>query len=105
MVYEQVCKNLIRIFHEHWAVIKLSSNNHLVKRELSWKKPPKNAFKLNCDAAIGDSCFVIAVIVRDWRGLLVFAVSRKVDTNTPIQAKAEAILWVVKLASQENLVM
>jgi len=42
----------------------------------------------------------MAVTARVWRGLLLFAVSRKVDTTTPIQAEAEPILWTVNLACQ-----
>ena len=105
VVNEQVCKKLIRIFHEHWVVAKLSSNNHLVRRDLSWTKPPQSAFKLNCDATIEDSSSAIVVIARDWRGLLMFAVTKKVDTDTPIEVEAKAILWVVNLACQANFVM
>ena len=57
---------------------------------------------MNYDAVIGDSSSTIEVIAKDWRGLLVFAVSRKVDTNTPIQAEAEAILWAMNLVCQAN---
>ena len=42
------------------------------------------------------------LVARDWRGLVVFTTLRKVDTNTLVQAEAKAILWAVKLASQEN---
>ena len=48
--------------------------------------------KLNCDAAVGDLSSCIAVVARDWRGMLVFAISKKVNTNIPIQAEANAIL-------------
>ena len=48
--------------------------------------------KLNCDAAVGDLSSCIAVVARDWRGMLVFAISKKVNTNIPVQAEANAIL-------------
>ena len=47
---------------------------------------------MNCDAIVGDKFSCIAVVVRDWRGKLVFAHSKKVYTKVFVQAKAKAIL-------------
>ena len=40
----------------------------------------------------------IAVVVRDWRGELVFAGSMKVNTTLPLQAEAEVVRWAISLA-------
>ena len=51
---------------------------------------------INCDAAIEKNYSVITA-ARDWRGGLVFALSKKANTNVPLQAEAEALLWFVQL--------
>ena len=42
------------------------------------------------------SCVI--VVARDWRGELVFALSKKAKTIIPLQAEMEAIWWSVQLA-------
>ena len=54
--------------------------------------------KINCNAAIGKDYSVFATVARDWRGALVFALSKKANTNVPLQAEAEVLLWSVQLA-------
>ena len=54
--------------------------------------------KINCNAAIGKDYSVFATVARDWRGALVFALSKKANTNVPLQAEAGALLWSVQLA-------
>ena len=49
--------------------------------------------KINCDAAVGSDKSFIAIVARDWRGELVFAYTKQVETNVPVQAEAEAINW------------
>ena len=39
----------------------------------------------------------IAFVARDWRGELVFACSKRVNTIFPLQAEAEAIKWSLTL--------
>uniref|UniRef100_A0A2N9J6I4 Reverse transcriptase domain-containing protein n=1 Tax=Fagus sylvatica TaxID=28930 RepID=A0A2N9J6I4_FAGSY len=46
--------------------------------------------------AMDFSCVV--VVARDWRGELVFALSKKAKTIIPLQAEMEAIWWSVQLA-------
>ena len=57
----------------------------------SWIRPEQGAVKINCDAAVGSDHSFIAIMVRDWRGDLIFSMSKRVETNLPIQAEAEAI--------------
>ena len=59
--------------------------------------------KFNCDAAIGVLCSSIAVVVRDWRGTVVLALSKKVNTIIPPQAEAAAIGWATFIASSMGL--
>ena len=54
------------------------------------RKPQHGTSKLNCDIATGDNSAYVAVVARDWRGVLVFANVKKVDTNILAQAE-EAI--------------
>ena len=47
---------------------------------------------------MGPNHVAIAVVARNWRGSLVFSLSKKVYTNVPVQAEAEALRWSVYLA-------
>ncbi len=51
--------------------------------------------KLNCDAAMGYDFSTIAIVARDWRGIVVLALTKKVNTTIPLQAEAEALAWAV----------
>jgi hypothetical protein len=66
----------------------LKANN---KQNPKWSKPNQACIKINCDAAIGNSHSVLAIVARDWRGNLVFAHSKKAHTNILVQAEAEAL--------------
>ncbi len=57
----------------------------------SWQPPPGGSFKVNCDASVGVSTASIAIVARDWRGIVVLALSKKVNTTIPLQAKVAAI--------------
>ena len=54
--------------------------------------------KLNCDVAIEDMSSCIAIVAKDWRRKLVFAISKKVNTNIPVQVETNAILLAVHVA-------
>ncbi|KAK9992588.1 hypothetical protein SO802_027573 [Lithocarpus litseifolius] len=82
-----------------WRVAAIVRGNSV---QAKWLKPGNGSFKLNVDAAVGARHFVVAVIAKDWRGELVFASSKKVNTTLPLQAKAEALLWAVQLAKPLN---
>uniref|UniRef100_A0A2N9F9G4 RNase H type-1 domain-containing protein n=1 Tax=Fagus sylvatica TaxID=28930 RepID=A0A2N9F9G4_FAGSY len=58
-----------------------------------WSLPAEGWVKINVDAALGDSHSSLAMVVRDWRGTGVLAISRKANTSIPLQAEAEALLW------------
>ena len=64
---------------------------------LGWSFPLGHGLKINVDATVGPSFFVIAAVTRDWRGNVVFAGSRKVNTTFPFQAEAEAVRWALAL--------
>ena len=42
------------------------------------------------------------MVARDWRGSLVFSLSKKVYTNVPVQAESEALRWSVYLAMDKK---
>ncbi|XP_075650206.1 uncharacterized protein LOC142620780 [Castanea sativa] len=63
-----------------------------------WCCPNQGMLKLNFDVAIGDLSSCIAIVARDWRGKLVFAILKKVNTNIPVQAEANAILLAIHIA-------
>uniref|UniRef100_A0A2N9J298 CCHC-type domain-containing protein n=1 Tax=Fagus sylvatica TaxID=28930 RepID=A0A2N9J298_FAGSY len=71
--------------------------------QVCWRLPEQEFIKINCDAAVRSRFSSIAVVTRDWRGNLVFAFSKKVNTIIPLQAKAEALLWAGQLASSHEL--
>ena len=84
-------------------VLKSSCKEHLVGRLYPlisvyhssitrWIKPLQRCFKINVDVAVGPSSSVIAAIARDWRGTVVFAQSKKVNTSIPLQAEAKALV-------------
>ena len=56
-----------------------------------WIPPSRLDIKINVDVAVGPRIPTIAVVVRDWRGELVFAGSMKVNTTLPLQAEAEVV--------------
>uniref|UniRef100_A0A7N2RE27 RNase H type-1 domain-containing protein n=1 Tax=Quercus lobata TaxID=97700 RepID=A0A7N2RE27_QUELO len=67
-------------------------------RNAKWTRPEYGPIKVNCDSAIGENNSYIAIVARDWRGALVFALSKRVETNVPVQVEAEAINWATQLA-------
>ena len=95
-------------FNEHLAVL---TNVPLVSLRpfvSSWNRPEQGAVKINYDVAVGLDHSFIAIVVRDWRGALIFSLSKRVETNLPLQAKAKAINLVTRLAVDhgfENVVV
>ena len=100
---EDVLKILYKSFQEHWDVRKIKFSDDRTRRFSYWSKPACGHIKINCDAAIGPSYSVIAIVARDWRGSLLFALSKKVNTNIPVQAEAEALRWSVLIAVDRKL--
>jgi hypothetical protein len=100
---EDVLKILYKSFQEHWDVRKIKFSDDRTRRFSYWSKPACGHIKINCDAAIGPSYSVIAIVARDWRGSLLFALSKKVNTNIPVQAEAEALRWSVLIAVNRKL--
>lgn len=61
---------------------------------MSSTKKIKIKNKVICNAAIGNSWSYVAIVAWDWRGTLVFALSKKVETAIIlVQAEMEAINW------------
>ena len=57
----------------------------------------------HCDAAVGSDKSFTAIVTRDWRGELVFAHTKWVETNVPVQAEAEAINWASQQVISHNI--
>ena len=100
---EDVLKILYKFFQEHWDVRKIKFSDDRTRRFSYWSKPACGHIKINCDAAIGPSYSVIAIVARDWRESLLFALSKKVNTNISVQAEAEALRWSVLIAVDRKL--
>ncbi|KAF3449322.1 hypothetical protein FNV43_RR10050 [Rhamnella rubrinervis] len=55
------------------------------------------------DAAIGKEGTALAVVVRDYRGNLVYLASKLMQVMTPYQAEAKALAGATKLIEQKNI--
>ena len=87
---------------KHWACRRNDPCNPSSPKQLRWVKPVMGEFKANCDSVVGDALSTLAVVVKDWRGTMVLAISRKANTSIPLQAEAEALLWAVQLANDHG---
>ncbi|XP_023905690.1 uncharacterized protein LOC112017471 [Quercus suber] len=94
---DSVAARIFSLFVEH-----KNARSPLVRPQapasaLGWVAPPRLGLKINVDVAVGTRFSVIAAVTRDWRGNVVFAASRKVNTIFPLQAEAEAVRWALSL--------
>ena len=94
---EGVAARISSLFVEHKSARPSLVSSQVSASALGWSFPPRHGLKINVDAAVGPSFFVIAVVTRDWRGNVVFAGSRRVNTTFPLQAEAEAVRWALAL--------
>ena len=78
-----------------------SSSNRI---QSTWSKPDRGTIKINVDVACNSESSSIAAVARNWRGEVVFACSKRVNTTLPLQAKAEAIIWALSLAANLEVV-
>lgn len=76
----------------------LINYHHLCVKTKGSTKPDRNSIKINIVASCNFESSSIAAVARDWRGELVFACSKRVNTTLPLQAEAEAINRAVNLA-------
>ena len=83
---------------EHWDIRRIPQSSSIPHPYIGWCFPNHGVIKFNCDAAVGGSFSCIAVVARNWRGEVVLALSRRVNTTIPLQAEAEALLWATHLA-------
>ena len=83
---------------EHWWPKVPVLTRVLARSSARWCCPSQGMLKLNCDAVVGDLALCIAIVARDWEVMLVFAISKKVSTNIPVQVEANAILLVAHIA-------
>uniref|UniRef100_A0A2N9I2H9 RNase H type-1 domain-containing protein n=1 Tax=Fagus sylvatica TaxID=28930 RepID=A0A2N9I2H9_FAGSY len=84
-------------------VVTSGTSSYLSNGNEGWVRPNFGIIKINCDATVGPRFSSIAAVTRDWRGKLVFAFSKKVETILPLQAEAEAIIWTGQLAIAHDL--
>uniref|UniRef100_A0A2N9HLN9 Ribonucleotide reductase large subunit domain-containing protein n=1 Tax=Fagus sylvatica TaxID=28930 RepID=A0A2N9HLN9_FAGSY len=101
IVMDTIIRDLNARLYEHWSVRKVSTSSP-APTTVRWIAPAQNYIKINCNATIGSSCSILAVVARDWRGTFVLALSKKANTTIPLQAEAEAILWAVQIASDRG---
>ena len=96
--------NFRTLWKDHYSVIKNSgtSSNASNGNEV-WTRLNFGVIKINYDAAVGPHFSSIAVVTWDWRGKLVFTLSKKVETIIPLQAGAKAIIWAAHLATSHGL--
>ena len=102
---EELGRGVMRKFREHWMIMNQDSScsSSPSSEDTHWVRPDNGVIKLNFDAAIVLNDSAVAVVARNWRGRLVFAVSSRVDTNIPVQAEAEAIRLAAITALKHNI--
>ena len=83
-------KVVLKKFIEHHVVF-TDAPLVLPRPFYSWIRPEQGVVKINCDAAVVLDHSFIAIVARDWRGDLIFSMSKRVETNLLIQAEVEAI--------------
>ncbi|XP_075663049.1 uncharacterized protein LOC142632554 [Castanea sativa] len=94
---EGVAARIFSLFVEHKSARPPLVRPQVSVAALGWSSPPRHGLKINVDVAVDPRFSVIAVVTRDWRGRVVFAGSRKVNTNVPLQAEAEVVRWALSL--------
>ena len=60
---------------------------------MEWSCPSLGTMKINFDAAIGKDYSVIAAVARDWRGALVFALSKKANVTVLLEVNLHVRLY------------
>ena len=83
IVMDTIIRDLNARLYEHWSIRKVSSSSPATTT-VRWIAPAQNYTKINCNATIGSSCSILAVVARDWRGTLVLAFSKKANTTIPL---------------------
>ncbi|XP_023903435.2 uncharacterized protein LOC112015276 [Quercus suber] len=92
---EGVAARIFNLFVKHKSARPPFVRPQVFVATSGWSFPPRHGLKINVDAAVGPRFFVIAAVTRDWRGKVVFAGSRKVNTTIPLQAEVEAVRWAL----------
>ncbi len=77
---------------DHWRAQPFSIATLLKKTCGLWQRPNMGVIKVNSDAAVGKNWLSVAVVARDWRGEVVFAYSKKINTTIPFQAEGRCPL-------------
>ena len=66
------------LWRDHSSILKVPGTiSHISLGAKGWTRPKCGVIKINCDAVVGSRFSSIAVVARDWRGKLVFALSKK----------------------------
>ncbi|KAK9992917.1 hypothetical protein SO802_022620 [Lithocarpus litseifolius] len=99
VLVEELFSRISKLFLEHKSARPSVSSQASSTPSHQWTPPSISSIKINVDAAVGPHCSSIAVVARDWRGELVFACSKRVNTTFPLQAEAEAIKWALILSA------
>jgi hypothetical protein len=71
-----------------------------VNVQAMWIYPIPDYIKFNTNAAVELSSSSITVVAKNWRGEVVLARSKRVNTTIPLQAEAEAFLWAGHIAAE-----
>ena len=84
---------------EFRKVLDISMRPSSNRIQSAWSKPDRDTIKINVDVACNIESSSIAAVASDWRGEVVFAFSKRVNTTLPLQVEAEAIIWALNLAA------
>ena len=64
-----------------------------------WSPPPPGYIKLSTDAALSSTRTALAIIARDSNGSIGNIWTKLLSQRSPLQVKAEALLWAVHIAN------
>ena len=71
---------LMKLYQEHMTLRTATIVASPSPKLAIWSKPEKGVIKISCNAAVSTNRSVIATVARDWRGSLVFTLTKIVET-------------------------
>ncbi|XP_071917253.1 uncharacterized protein [Coffea arabica] len=85
-----------------WASLPVSASTSIRLSSISWRKPPRDAVKLNTDASVVASCATGEGLLRTFEGKLVFAFYKEFGDVDVLMAEALALVAGLQCCRYRN---